>query len=166
MMSFEVHSCYGATSLAQVWAALGHIREHQLEPRIQYVPHKVTDTHCVHELQYETALMLAPLIGTHVLLREDMVLFTEDAQKIIVKTVSQNYDTRAFPYMMTETVFRPGADPTTIESTLQVEWGLSEYIPDLLVTRLTSFGQSLYGEATARLEACLGVVKASTRCAK
>lgn len=165
MMSFEINSCYEATTLEQVWAALGHIREHQLEPQVQYVPHKVTDTHCVHELQYETALLLAPLIGAHVVLREDMV-FTDDAQ-IIVKTVSQNYDTKAFPYMMTETVFRPGAaDRATIESTLQVEWGLSEYIPDLLVTRLTSFGQSLYADATARLEASLGTVKASTRSAK
>jgi len=161
-MIFEWSSVYEGTSLDEILQALKHIRKHQLESRVTYVPRKDTATHCVHELQYETAFLLAPLIGAHVVLREDIVV---TGSQIIVTTVSPNYKTRVFPYMMTDTVFRPCANDA-VESTVKAEWGLSEYIPDIALQRLTSFGQSIYADAAARLLESVGTVRSSTRLAK
>ena len=73
------------------------LRREQAEPRVQYVLRKFTSQHIVHELKYDTHMLL--ILWANIVMREDIVI---DGNTMVIKTYGENYQTKKVPYMVTE----------------------------------------------------------------
>ena len=124
------------------------LRKEQAEPRVQYVLRKFTTQHIVHELKYETHMLLIPFVGANIVMREDIVI---DGNSMVIKTYGENYQTKKVPYMVTEARYDASGDTT--RCSLLVEWAINKSgIPKALESKLNDFGIKQHRSIQAREE--------------
>ena len=124
------------------------LRKEQAEPRVQYVLRKFTPQHIVHELKYDTHMLLIPFVGANIVMREDIVI---DGNTMVIKTYGENYQAKKVPYMVTEA--RYVSDGDTTRCSLLVEWMISKSgIPKALESKLNDFGIKQHRSIQAREE--------------
>ena len=125
------------------------LRKEQAEPRVQYVLRKFTPQHIVHELKYDTHMLLIPFVGANIVMREDIVI---DGNTMVIKTYGENYHTKKVPYMVTEARYASG-DGDTTRCSLLVEWMINKSgIPKALESKLNDFGIKQHRSIQAREE--------------
>lgn len=124
------------------------LRKEQAEPRVQYVLRKFTPQHIVHELKYDTHMLLIPFVGANIVMREDIVI---DGNTMVIKTYGENYQTKKVPYMVTEARYTSEGDTT--RCSLLVEWMINKSgIPKALESKLNDFGIKQHRSIQAREE--------------
>ena len=122
------------------------LRKEQAEPRVQYVLRKFTPQHIVHELKYDTHMLLIPFVGANIVMREDIVI---DGNTMVIKTYGENYQTKKVPYMVTEARYASEGDTT--RCSLLVEWMINKSgIPKALESKLNDFGVKQHRSIQAR----------------
>lgn len=122
------------------------LRNEQAEPRVTYIKRKHASDHIVHEMQYQTHLLLVPFVGQQIVMREDMVV---SGNTLVVKTYGENYQTKAYPYMITEARYVQGLQGT--DCTLTVEWAISKHkLSKMIEDRLNNFGRKQQAEIQQR----------------
>ncbi len=126
------------------------LRREQAEPRVQYVLRKFTPQHIVHELKYDTHMLLVPFVGANIVMREDIVI---DGNTMVIKTYGENYQTKKVPYMVTEARYASDGDNTT-RCSLLVEWAINKSgsLPKALESKLNDFGIKQHRSIQAREE--------------
>lgn len=125
-------------SIKDILGGLLLLREEQAEPRVTYIKRKHDTDHIVHEMRYETHLLLVPFVGSNVVMREDMIV---GENTLMIKTYGENYETQSYPYMVTKASYVRNNEGGT-DCTLVVEWAISKNgLGSMIESQLNNFGR-------------------------